>query len=105
LLCVKKALRKTEQELEMAKLLMENSHKTKRRMKKEWVNVYTDGHRTRGRSRNWPPWVVQMIYELLINGTPTAVPSTIQSIYEMLYGECPEELTSVNFVRECRVVV
>ena len=90
----------------MAKLLMENSHKTKRRMKKEWVNVYTDGHRTRGGSRSWPPWVVQMICELLINGTaPTAVPSTIQSIYETLYNECPEELPSVNFVRECRVVV
>jgi hypothetical protein len=52
LLCVKKTLRKTEQELEMAKLLMENSHKAKRRMKKKWVNVYTDGHRTRGGSRN-----------------------------------------------------
>jgi len=50
--------------------------------------------------------IVQMICELLINGTaPTAVPSTIQSIYEMLYDEPPEELPSVNFVRECRVVV
>jgi hypothetical protein len=53
-----------------------------------------------------PPWVVQMICELLINGmAPTAVPSTIQSIYETLYNESPEELPSVNFVRECRVVV
>ena len=43
LLCVKKALHKTEQELEMAKLLMENSQATKRRMKKEWVNNYDDG--------------------------------------------------------------
>ena len=47
-----------------------------------------------------------MICELLINGTaPTAVPSTIQSIYETLYDESPEELPSVNFVWECRVVV
>ena len=47
-----------------------------------------------------------MICELLINGTvPTAVPSTIQSIYETLYDEPPEELPSVNFVCECRVVV
>jgi hypothetical protein len=48
-----------------------------------------------------------MICELLINGmAPTAVPSTIQSIYETLvYDESPEELPSVNFVRECRVVV
>ena len=105
-LCVKKALHRTKQELEMAKLLTESSHVTKRRMKKEWVNNYDDGHRTRGGSRHWPPWVVQMICELLINGTaPTAVPSTIQSIYETLYDESPEELPSVNFVRECRVVV
>ena len=106
LLCVKKALRKTEQELEMAKLLMENSQATKHRMKKEWVNNYDDGRCTRGGSRHWPPWVVQMICELLINGTaPTTVPSTIQSIYQTLYDEPPEELPSVNFVRECRVVV
>jgi hypothetical protein len=92
LLCVKKALSKTEQELDMAKLLMENSHATKRRMKKEWVNTYNDGRRTQGGSRHWPPWVVQMICELLINGmAPTAVPSTIQSIYETLYDESPEE--------------
>jgi hypothetical protein len=64
---------------------MENSHATKRRMKKEWVNTYNDGRRTQGGTRHWPPWVVQMICELLINGTaPTALPSTIQSIYETL---------------------
>ena len=86
----------------MIKLLMENSQATKHRMKKEWVNNYDDGRRTRGGSRHWPPWVVQMICELLINGTaPTTVPSIIQSIYQMLYNEPPEELPSVNFVREC----
>ncbi len=75
-------------------------------MKKEWVNNYDDGHRTRGGSHHWPPWVLQMICELLINGTaPTAVPSAIQSIYQTLYDEPPEELPSVNFVCECRVVV
>ncbi len=90
----------------MAKLLMENSQATKGRMKKEWVNYYDDGRRTGGGSRHWPPRVVQMICELLINGmAPTAVPSTIQSIYQTLYDEPPEELPSVNFVRECRVVV
>jgi len=46
LLCVKKALHKTEQELEMAKLFMEKSQATKRRMNKEWVNNYDDGRRT-----------------------------------------------------------
>ena len=66
----------------MAKLLIENSHPTKRRMKKEWVNDYDDGRRTRGGSRHWPPWVVKMTCELLIIGmAPRAVPSTIQNIY------------------------
>ncbi len=102
LICVKKALCKTEQELKMAKLLMEQCHATKCKMKKEWAKNFVDGQRTRGGSRHWSPWVVQMICELLINGNaPTAVPSTIQSIYETLYNESPEELPSVNFVREC----
>ena len=106
LLFVKKDFCKTKQELEMAKLLMENSHTTKCRMKKERVNNYNDGHHTRGRSRHWPLWVVQMICELFVNCTaPTFVPTTIQSIYDTLYNESPEELPSVNFVRECRVVV
>jgi hypothetical protein len=47
-----------------------------------------------------------MICKLLISGTPpTAVPSTLQIIYETLYKEKPEQLPSVNFLRECRVVI
>ncbi len=47
-----------------------------------------------------------MICNLLISGTtPTTVSSTIQIIYETLYKEKPEQLPSVNFVRECRVVI
>ncbi len=34
-----------------------------------------------------------------------AVPSAMQSMYEMLMGEMPKELPSVSFVRSCRVVV
>jgi hypothetical protein len=47
-----------------------------------------------------------MICELLINGTqPLAVPSCTHTVYETLYKEEPDELPSVNFVRECRVFV
>ncbi len=93
LLSVKKALCKTKQELEKAKLLTEQCNATKRKMKKEWAKNFVDGQCTCGGSCHWPPWVVQMICELLINGTaPTAVLSTIQSIYETLYNEPPEEL-------------
>ncbi len=106
LLSVKKALCTTEQELEMAKSLTEQCNATKCNMRKEWAKNFVDGQCTQGGLRHWPPWVVQMICELLINGTaPTAVPSTIQSIYEMLYNESPKELPSVNFGRECQAVV
>jgi hypothetical protein len=98
LLSVKKALCKTKQELEMAKSLTEQCNATKRKMKKEWAKNFVDGQRAQGGSRHWPPWVAQTICELLINGTaPTAVPSTIQSIYEMLYNKSLEELPSVIF--------
>jgi hypothetical protein len=47
-----------------------------------------------------------MICELLINGTrPSAVPSCIHTVYETLYKEEPDELPSVNFVKECCVLV
>jgi hypothetical protein len=75
-------------------------------MKKEWDENVADGKHTKGGSRCWPTWVVLMVCKLLINGTaPSAVPTNIQTIYEALYNEQPEELPSVNFVRECRVIV
>ena len=47
-----------------------------------------------------------MICELLINGTqPSAVPSCIHTVYKTLYKEEPDELPSINLVRECRVFV
>jgi hypothetical protein len=47
-----------------------------------------------------------MICELLINGTqPLAVPSCIHTVYKTLYKEEPDELPSINFVREYCVFV
>jgi hypothetical protein len=46
-----------------------------------------------GGGRQWPPWVVQIICELLVNGTtPAAVPTVMQTIYQMLTGDTPDEL-------------
>jgi hypothetical protein len=43
---------------------------------------------------------------MLVNGTSSlAVPSAMQTMYELLIGETPKELPSVSFVRSCRVVV
>jgi hypothetical protein len=102
-----KALCHSEKELEIMKSLLKTPQETKRRMKKEWDDIDADGHSTlKGGSRRWPTWVVLMICELLINGTqPLAVPSCIHTVYETLYMEEPDELPSVNFVRECRVFV
>jgi hypothetical protein len=73
-------------------------------LKKEWADE--SAAYKRGGARRWPIWVVQLICELLVNGTsPAAIPSNIQTMYKTLYGEKPDELPSVNFVRGCRVVV
>lgn len=100
---VAKALSHTEEELQIANALYESSNDTKLHMKKEW----DAGQRNvRGGSRQWPAWVVLLICELLVHGTaPTAIPNNIQTLYTTLYGKAPEELPSVNYVRECRVVV
>jgi hypothetical protein len=77
---------------------------TKRLLKKEWADEAA-AHK-RGGARRWPIWMVQLICELLVNGTsPAAIPSNIQTMYETLYGETPDQIPSVNFVRGCRVVV
>ena len=81
-----------------------NSESKQRKMKKEWSNA--EVARSRGGSRKWPVWVVQLICELLVNGTPpSAIPGNIQIMYETLHGEEAEDLPSVSFVQSCRVVV
>jgi len=76
----------------------------KRSMQKEWD--YEEAARNHGGGRQWPPWVVQLICELLITGTPpSAIPQIIQTFCETLLQEKPKELPSVNFVEECRVIM
>jgi hypothetical protein len=100
-----KSVSRTEEELQIVRALLETSSETKQHMKKEWEDSGC-GKRTRGGSGRWPMWVVLIICELLANGTaPTAIPSNIQTLYETLYQDKPQELPSVSFVRSCRVVV
>ena len=81
-----------------------NQSQDKRKMKKEWASEAKRSKR--GGKRQWPVWVVQLICELLICGTPPAsIPDSIQIMYETLYGEPPDERPSINCVRQCRVVV
>ena len=94
----------TEELMQGYKRLAEESQSTKRRMKTEWESAAAA--RSKGGRQKWPLWVVQLICELLVNGTtPTAVPANIQSMYQTLYGKGANEWPSVNFVRECRATV
>jgi hypothetical protein len=83
---------------------LELTNKNQCELKKEWADE--EAQKRNGGRRRSPPWIVQIICEMLVNGTsPSAVPSAMQSMYEMLIGETPEDLPSVSFVRSCRVVV
>jgi hypothetical protein len=63
----------------------ETTQDTRRQMQKEWADE--DAAARRGGGRRWPIWVVQLICELLVNGTaPSSIPSNIETMYETLYG-------------------
>jgi hypothetical protein len=54
----------------------------------------------------WPLWVTEVCCELLMNGSsPSAIPSSIITLFAALYGEEPKRIPSVNYVRQCRVLV
>jgi hypothetical protein len=108
---VEDKLAQQEKAAEQLELIMEEyrseikeSKKTKRELKKEWTDEEVAVRV--GGPRCWPPWIVQIICEMLVNGTsPSAVPSAMQTMYEILTGDVPKELPSVSFVWSCRVVV
>ena len=91
--------------LERYKSMVESSVHNKGRMRKEWENAAAA--RQKGGRRKWPVWVVQLVCELLVNGTPpSAVQGNIIIMYETLYGKGPvEPPPSLSFVRECRLIV
>jgi len=71
-------------------------------MRKEWEA----SAKGRGGARRWPVWVVQLICELLVNGTPpVTVRDNIETMYWTLYNKAPQELPSVSFIRRCRTKV
>ena len=88
--------------MERYKTLAESN--TQREMKKEWKDVAAS--KRRGGSRRWPVGVVQLICELLVNGTPpVTVRDNIETLYWTLYKKAPQELPSISFVRDCRTKV
>ena len=54
----------------------------------------------------WPLWVTEVCCELLVNGSPpSAIPTSILTLFATLYGEEPKIIPSLNYVRQCRVLV
>ena len=54
----------------------------------------------------WPLWVVKVVCELLIIGAmPSTIPKIIVTLYEQLTGELPDEVPSLAFIRQTRLVV
>lgn len=84
---------------------VESDQEKKKHMKKEWDDEAAA--RKHGGKRRWPIWVVQLICELLVCGTsPQSIGPSIKIMYETLYGEkTEEEPPSINFIRQCRVMV
>jgi hypothetical protein len=55
---------------------------------------------------HWPLWVTEVCCELLVNGLPPlAIPSSIMTLFAALYGEEPKKIPSLNYVRQCWVLV
>jgi len=60
----------------------------------------------KGGSGKWPVRIVLLICELLVNGTPlSAVPAKIRAISETVTVQAVSQKLSVNYVRQCRVIV
>ena len=62
-----KANQKMHKALNKYELTIKQLLETKRRLKKEWADK--EDAQKRGGVRQWPIWVVQLICELLVNGT------------------------------------
>jgi hypothetical protein len=55
---------------------------------------------------HWPLWVTEVCCELLVNRLPpSAIPSSIMTLFAALYSEEPKKILSLNYVRQCRVLV
>ena len=56
--------------------------------------------------KRWPVHIVLIVFKMLVNGTHHSdVPANIQTSCAAFTGVEADELLSVNFVRECRIVL
>ena len=86
-----------EQVIEEYKIMIDGFKLSKLNLKREFKL---------GGDAIWPLWVTKVCCELLVNGSPpSAIPSSIRTLIRTLYGEKPKKLSSLNYVRQCRVLV
>ncbi len=79
---------------------MEKKNASRCNMKRCWCK----GHK--GAQGRWDVWVVIFCCEILVIGVqPSAVPQSMVAMYSTLYGEPPEEVSLVNFVRQSRSII
>ena len=89
--------------------LVDESHQraTLERMRK--INIEIKKERPIGRRgdvKRWSVQIVLLVCEMLVNGThPSAVPANIQTSCAAFTGAEADKLPSVNFVRECWIVL
>ena len=95
----------TEKILQRYKSMIEESTEKRRGVQKEWASEAAA--RRHGGGRRRPPWIIQLICELLINWTaPSATPKNIMTMYAILLDTKPKEQPpSVDFVCQCRPMV
>jgi hypothetical protein len=98
--CVLKAHQSQEDQLNEYKAMIEQFKSSKRSLKLE-VKIGLRG------DARWPLWVTKVCCELLVNGSPpSAIPSSIGTLFATLYGKEPKRIPSLNFVHHwCRVLV
>lgn len=89
--------------------LAEESHERASLEKLRQIQVQIKRERQVGRkggAARWPVHIVLLICELLVDGVPpSAVPATLQTTSSALLGVEAEELPTIGFVRNCRVVL
>ena len=96
---VLKMLEAQEAQLNEYKSMVKTLKASKRNLSREVTASCRGGVR-------WPLWVTEVCCELLVNGSPPlAIPSSIGTFFASLYGEEPRKIPSLNYVRQCWVLV
>ena len=82
-----------EAQLNEYKSMVETLKSSKRNLSQEVTASRRGGAR-------WPLWwVTKVCCELLVNGSPpSAIPSSIGTLFALLYGEEPRKIPSLNYV-------